>query len=101
MIHVLASLQIKEGHVAEFIEIFKANIPNVLKEQGCIEYAPAIDVPTGLPPQALDKNLVTIVEKWESLDDLLAHLSAPHMLTYGERVKDIVVDKSLKILQNA
>ena len=101
MIHVLASLQIKEGHVAEFIEIFKANIPNVLKEQGCIEYAPAIDVPTGLPPQALDKNLVTIVEKWESLDDLLAHLSVPHMLTYGERVKDIVVDKSLKILQNA
>ena len=101
MIHVLASLQIKEGHVAEFSEIFKANIPNVLKEQGCIEYAPAIDVPTGLPPQALDKNLVTIVEKWESLDDLLAHLSAPHMLTYGERVKDIVVDKSLKILQNA
>ena len=101
MIHVLASLQIKEGHVAEFIDIFKANIPNVLKEQGCIEYAPAIDVPTGLPPQALDKNLVTIVEKWESLDDLLAHLSAPHMLTYGERVKDIVVDKSLKILQNA
>lgn len=101
MIHVLASLQIKEGHVAEFIEIFKANVPNVLKEQGCIAYAPAIDVPTGLAPQALDGNLVTIVEQWDCLDDLLAHLSAPHMLSYGERVKDIVVGKSLKILQNA
>jgi len=101
MIHVLASLHIKEGKVAEFIEIFKANIPNVLKEKGCMEYVPTIDVATGLPPQALDKNVVTIVEKWNSLDDLRAHLAAPHMLTYGERVKDIVTDKSLKILQDA
>ena len=101
MIHVLASLQIKEGQVAEFIEIFKANVPNVLKERGCIAYAPAIDVATALSAQSLDPNLVTIVEQWNSLDDLRAHLAAPHMLAYGERVKDIVVGKSLKVLQNA
>ena len=101
MIHVLASLQIKEGHLAEFIEIFKANVPNVLKERGCIAYAPAIDVAAGLSAQSLDPNLVTIVEQWNSLDELRAHLAAPHMLAYGERVKDIVVGKSLKVLQNA
>ena len=101
MIHVLASLQIKEGHVAQFIEIFKANVPNVLKERGCIAYAPAIDVATGLSAQALDPKLVTIVEQWNSLDDLRAHLAAPHMLAYNEQVKDIVVGKSLKVLQNA
>ncbi|MBS1227405.1 MAG: quinol monooxygenase [Proteobacteria bacterium] len=101
MIHVIASLQIKEGHVAQFIEIFKANVPNVLKEQGCIAYAPTIDIAAGLAAQALDPKLVTIVEQWNSLDDLRAHLAAPHMLAYGERVKDIVVGKSLKILQNA
>ena len=101
MIHVLASLQIKEGHVAEFIEIFKANVPNVLKERGCIAYAPAIDVATGLSVQVLDPNLVTIVEQWNSLEDLRAHLVAPHMQAYDQRVKDIVVGKSLKVLQNA
>ena len=102
MIHVLASLQIKEGHLAEFIEIFKANVPNVLKENGCIAYAPAIDVASGLSvAKVLDPNLVTIVEQWNSLDDLRAHLAAPHMRTYEQRVKDIVVGKSLKVLQNA
>ena len=72
MIHVIASLQIKESHLAEFIGIFKANVPNVLKEKGCVEYVPTIDVATDLPPQERNRNGVTIVEKWETLDDLLA-----------------------------
>ena len=101
MIHVLASLHIKNSHLDEFIAIFKANIPNVLKEKGCVEYIPTVDVPTDLPPQDMNKNVVTIIEKWENLNDLLAHLKAPHMLAYGEKVKDIVEKKSLKILEAA
>ncbi len=101
MIHVIASLQIKENHLAEFIGIFKANVPNVLQEKGCVEYVPTIDVPTDLPPQERNRCGVTIVEKWETLDDLLAHLKAPHMLAYGEKVKDMVEKKSLKILTPA
>jgi quinol monooxygenase YgiN len=101
MIHVIASLHIKDGKVAKFLEIFRANIPKVLDEAGCIEYAPTVDVPTGLGPQEVNANTVTIVEKWDSLDDLLAHLAAPHMLAYAERVKDLVEGKSLKVLQNA
>jgi quinol monooxygenase YgiN len=98
MIHVLASIQVKEGRQADFLAIFKANVPNVLKEAGCIEYGPTVDVATKLPPQVLDKNIVTIVEKWESLAHLEAHLVAPHMLAYKEKVKDIVLNVALKIL---
>lgn len=101
MIHVIASIHIKEGRVAEFIEIFKSNIPHVLEEKGCIEYAPTIDVPTGLPPQELNGNVVTIVEKWDSLEDLRAHLSAPHMLAYKGKVQDIVENLSIKVLERA
>lgn len=101
MIHVIASVHIKPGHLTEFIAIFKANIPEVLKEKGCIEYAPAIDVPTGIPPQELDKNLVTVVEKWNSIQDLKAHMVAPHMAVYHENVKDMVEKVSLRILENA
>ncbi len=64
MIHVIASIHIKEGRVAEFLDIFKANIPHVLEEKGCVEYEPTIDLPTGLAPQRLNGNVVTIVEKW-------------------------------------
>jgi len=101
MIHVLASLHIKEGHLAEFVAIFKANIPSVLQEKGCIGYLPTVDVLTDLPPQEANQNVVTIIEQWASLDDLQAHLKAPHMLAYGEKVKDLVERVALKILQEA
>ena len=98
MVNVIASIEIKEGHVEEFNKIFVANVPNVLAEKGCIEYAPTIDVPTNIGVQKTNKNIVTIIEKWESLDHLYAHLKAPHMNTYREKVKDIVVGVSIKVL---
>lgn len=98
MIHVIAAIRIKDGRVAEFIEIFKANVPNVLKEEGCIAYEPTMDVVTGLPPQQLDANTVTIVEQWRSLEHLKAHLTAPHMVTYQQQVKEMVEEISLKVL---
>jgi quinol monooxygenase YgiN len=54
-----------------------------------------------LPPQSLDENIVTIIEKWESLEALRDHLNEPHMLTYKEKVKDIVEGISIKVLQEA
>jgi quinol monooxygenase YgiN len=101
MINVIASIQIKEGQLTEFINIFKSNILKVLAEKGCIEYVPTVDVPTGLPPQELNKNVVTIIEKWNSVEDLMAHLSAPHMLEYKEKTKNIVDNMSIKVLREA
>ena len=101
MINVIASIRIKEGQVEEFLEIFKANVPHVLAEKGCVEYMPTMDVPTGLPPQELDDRVVTIIEKWDSLEDLKTHLTAPHMRTYQERVRDMVENVSIKILAEA
>ncbi len=101
MINVIASIHIKEGLLSEFIEIFKTNIPKVLEEKGCVEYVPTIDIPTDLPPQELNNNVVTIIEKWRSLEDLQAHMTAPHMLAYKEKVKDLVDKVSLKVLMEA
>ncbi|MBT8347297.1 MAG: antibiotic biosynthesis monooxygenase [Desulfofustis sp.] len=100
MIHVIASVSIRQGSRSEFLEIFKANVPNVLAEQGCIEYRPAVDVAAGLDPQVVDENLVTVIEKWESLDHLRAHLSAPHMLDYREKVSSMVEAVELKVLED-
>lgn len=101
MIHVLASIKVKESCKDEFLEIFKSNIPNVLNEEGCIEYAPTKDFTTDLPSQLLDSNVVTIIEKWETFEHLQTHLSAPHMLKYKSKVHDLVESVSLKILQVA
>ena len=101
MIHVIASITIKDGRLSEFLDIFKSNIPNVIKESGCIEYVPTIDVGSGLTAQVCDENVVTIIEKWKTLADLKKHMSSSHMLAYREKVKDHVENVSLKILMHA
>jgi len=101
MISVIASIRVKEGRRSQFLEIFKSNISNVREERGCMDYFPAVDMDADLPPQILDENVVTIIEKWESPEALRDHLVAPHMLAYKEKVKDMVEDVSLKVLQEA
>ena len=101
MINVIASIRVKPGMLSDFLEIFKSNVPSVREERGCIEYFPTVDIDADLPPQSLDENVVTIIEKWESLEALRDHLNAPHMLAYKEKVKDIVEGVSIKVLQEA
>ena len=101
MITVLASIYVKAGEKDKFLDIFKANMPSVCAEDGCISYVPMVDVDTLLAPQVLNENLVTIVEQWESVEALKAHLAAPHMLKYKNNVKDIVEEVTLKVLENA
>ena len=102
MIYVIAGIELHDGRRAEFLEIFKRNVPKVRAEEGCIKYEPTVDVDSGIPIQgALRENVVTIVEAWESVDALQAHLKAPHMLTYRERVKDLVKEIKIQVLEPA
>ena len=101
MINVVATVLVKEGKREEFINLFKTIVPLVKAEEGCIEYFPTIDFPTGLPPQEMNENEVTIIEKWESMDHLMAHMATPHMAEHMEKEKDLVEKASVKILQEA
>ena len=101
MINVLASVRVKPGKISEFLEIVKSNVPRVKKERGCIEYFAAVDIDADLPPQILDANVVTIIEKWESLEALRDHLVSPNMQDQQKREKDIVEEVAIKVLQEA
>jgi quinol monooxygenase YgiN len=101
MINVIASIRIETGSLSDFLEIFRANMLKVREEKGCVEYVPLVDIDAKLAPQILDENVVTIIEKWESLEALRDHLEAPHMLAYREKVKNIVTGLSLKVLKEA
>ncbi|MDF7807585.1 putative quinol monooxygenase [Pontiellaceae bacterium B12219] len=101
MIHVIASIGVKPGKRPEFIEIFKKNVPNVLAEKGCIDYIPAVDAESGIEVQRKDETVVTVIEKWESIEALHAHLASPHMEQYQADVADLVEDVSLTVLENA
>jgi quinol monooxygenase YgiN len=101
MINVIAFISVKASERDAFIEIFKANIPKVLKEEGCIEYSATVDFQTEIPIQETNANVVTVIEKWESLPHLEAHFTASHMLEYKSKVEGMVEDVSLKILEDA
>ncbi|MCX5806571.1 MAG: putative quinol monooxygenase [Proteobacteria bacterium] len=101
MIHVIASVRVKTGRVNEYLEIFKSNMPKVREEKGCVQYIPTMDIDSGLPPQVLEDNLITIIEKWENMDALHDHLASPHMMAYMEKVEGMVQNVSLKVLKEA
>ena len=102
MIHVIATIEIADGRRDAFLEEFRNIVPAVREEEGCIDYGPTIDSDTDIEKQTpKGTNMVTVVEKWESLEALKAHLVAAHMTEYRERVKDLVLGMTLHILEPA
>ena len=102
MIHVLATIDLAPGKRDAFLTEFRRLVPTVRAEQGCLEYGPAIDVEPALPMQGPPRpDTVIVIEKWADVDALKAHLSAPHMTAYRERVKDLVQRVELQVLQPA
>ncbi len=101
MIHVIATIQIQPGRREAFLAEFHRLVPLVLAEAGCVEYGPTVDVPTTLAVHdPVRDDVVTVVEKWDTLDALQAHLKAPHMGDYRERVKDLVKGVRLQVLRS-
>ena len=76
MIYVIACITVKASERDNFIEIFKANTPKVLEEEGCLEYSATVDFQTELPIQQMNANVLTVIEKWESFPHLEAHCTA-------------------------
>jgi len=99
MIHVLAIITAKPGQRDTILTAFRANMPAVHAEAGCIEYAPAIDTEGALAFQTkLGPDTFVAVEKWESLDALNAHAAAPHMAAYGAKTRDLVASRVIHVL---
>jgi quinol monooxygenase YgiN len=100
MIHVIATIEVHEGKRDALLTEFRRIVPLVRAEDGCIEYGPTVDAQAGLPVSTpLRPNVLTIIEKWASLDALRAHLGAPHMIEYRTRVKELVKGVSLQVLE--
>ena len=102
MVHVVATIQVAEGKRAEFLEQFHWVVPHVRAEDGCLEYAAAVDVPTTISVQSpVRPDVVVVIEKWASVEALQTHLKAPHMAEYRERVKEFVTGVTLQVLEPA
>ena len=99
MIHVIAVITAKPGKRDSILQIFRANVPAVKAEQGCIEYGAAVDLENGPGFQTkYGADTFLVIEKWESLDALKAHAAAPHMAAYGASTKELIANRAVHIL---
>ncbi|MSP50421.1 MAG: antibiotic biosynthesis monooxygenase [Alphaproteobacteria bacterium] len=99
MIHVLAVITTRPGMRDAVLGLFRANMPAVHAEKGCIEYVPAIDA-EGFPP-LYGPDTFVVIEKWATPADLKAHAAAPHMAAYAARVKDMAAARAIHVLAPA
>ena len=102
MIHVIAVITAKPGQRESILTHFRANVPAVRAEKGCMEYGAAIDADPALSIQTkYGPDTFLVVEKWESMDALKAHAAAPHMVAYGAKTKEFIASRVIHILQPA
>jgi len=102
MVQVLAVITTKSGMREEVLTLFKANVPNVHAEDGCIEYGPTIDAEgVGDFQTPYGPDTFVVIEKWESLEHLMTHSTAPHMTAYANSVKGKIADRQIHVMSAA
>jgi quinol monooxygenase YgiN len=102
MVHVLAVITAKPGMRDQILEAFRANVPAVHAEDGCIEYGATIDHDdAGAIQTKFGDDTFVVVEKWASLDALKAHGAAPHMAAYAAKTRPMIAERVIRVLSPA
>lgn len=102
MIYVVAVITAKPGQRDAVLDAFRANVPAVLAEPGCMEYGAGLDLPDGPAFQVpYGPDTFVVIEKWASMEALKAHGAAPHMAAYAARTRNLLASRTIHILTPA
>jgi len=101
MLTVIAEIRTRPGqhHRQAVLDEFVKIIPTVLKEEGCHGYAPMVDAAAGVSFQPTAPDSISMVELWETVAHLEAHLQTAHMNAWSEAVKGNVLETHIRILE--
>jgi quinol monooxygenase YgiN len=70
MINIIAKNYIAEGKADEFKALAKPLIAASREEEGCVSYSLFEDIH--------DKNILTFIEEWKSIEAIQIHNNSPH-----------------------
>ncbi len=103
MITVIADIRTRPGqhHRQAVLDAFAGIIPTVLQEAGCHGYTPLVDNNAGVEFQTCVPDAITMLEHWESIEHLQAHIATPHMQAWSAEVKEHVLETRIRILEVA
>jgi len=101
MVHVIVTMRIKEGQMPAFLTACAELRPQVLQEPGCFAYDYTRDAasPRG-GQQPIEADRITLIERWESMDALKAHLETPHMKAAGAKMTDMRASIELRFTES-
>jgi quinol monooxygenase YgiN len=98
MIHVVAIITTNPGQRDAVLQAFRANVPAVHAEDGCIEYGATVDADAGGFQTKFGPETFVVIEKWASIDALKAHAAAPHMAAYAAKTKPMIAKRIIHVL---
>jgi quinol monooxygenase YgiN len=102
MIHLVCTFIVKEGKMADYLALSKKLRAHVLLEQGCVEYTFGLEYKSIIGHQEkVNKNRVTLVEKWETKKDLATHTQAPHMKEFGPKLNALRESVTSRVMVTA
>ncbi len=101
-VNVVAVITAKPGQRAAILKEFRANMPAVHAEEGCIKYVPTIDAEgMGSFQTPFGEDAFVVIEIWESKEHLMAHAASDHMKAYGAKTKDMIASRVIHVLSDA
>ena len=90
-----------EADKAAYIAKTQAIVDTVRAEKGCCEYRLLGDAATDWEkPQRFGERTLWMLEKWESIEALKAHLETPHMKAFGPTVRPMRAASTFHVLQD-
>jgi len=82
MIIVVATITSKPGKRNEIISKSQKVISKTRMESGCISYE--------LMASTEDENVLVMVERWENMESLQAHMQTPHFQSFGPSIEHLM-----------
>ena len=93
MIYVIARMELNDNCMTAMQELLERTVPQVLAEEGCLQYTPCADV-----DEETKEQFITIVEAWSSRETHKAHLASAHMAVFREAANKLRKNSVVKIV---
>lgn len=102
MIYIVSEVTTAPGARDQVLTLFQDLVPQVLAEDGCIEYlatCDAEDAPRFRKANGADRYLV--LERWTDMAAFRAHVKAAHMAGFAALTSGLIVERAVSILRRA
>ena len=101
-VYVLCRFDLKpDADIADYTGRTLAVVPTVRAEDGCRMYTLLKDAETDWDkPMRFGERTMWMLEKWDSVDALKAHLDTPHMKAFGPTVRPMRTASTFHVLDS-